>query len=216
LKKKAIILTAILFMFVSSSAFALNNFYIDGCGSLITNNDARTQFGGGLGFGYNVVGNWNVLYKFQMTVASMQYKNTEKYMDYDYMSNMAGVEYLWKFGRIGWRSAILAGVSSCSVPYVSYSNNITPTDYTDDTITTKDYSGGLAFALMSGAQFDVTQHIAPFIEVGFHYDYFAKDTYQHNYTLDTNKAVPLKIYGVNLLVGVRFTIGSNQSISSDY
>ena len=37
---------------------------------LVTTNDAKTQFGGGLGIGYNIIDSWNLVYKFQMDLYS--------------------------------------------------------------------------------------------------------------------------------------------------
>jgi hypothetical protein len=201
-------------MFVSSSAFALNNFYIDGFGSLVTTNDAKTQFGGGLGIGYNIIDSWNLVYKFQMDLYSETYHNTSKTMDYKYMSNLIGVEYVWKFGRIGWRSSILAGMSSVTIPYVGNDFG-SPTIYTNHELDKDDYSGGIVMAINTGAQFDLTQHVAPFLDLGFHYDIYSKEKKDYNYNSLMNTS-PIKLYGINVLVGVRITIGSNSSIGADY
>jgi len=111
---------------------------------------------------------------------------------------MIGVEYLWEFmDRLGWRNSVMLGVNSLSMGY--YDSSITA-NYPWK----KDKDTGVCAALFTGLQYTVSQHVIPFIDLGYHYSYFAGDLSKKTIT------------GYTIMLGVRVPIFSKDALGRGY
>ncbi len=200
------VLVILLFLFIASApAFAINNIYIDAYGAMVGNNDAKSQYGGGVLLGYNVTGGLSFVYRNYFTTASEKLEG--KFRDYSYDAHLLGAEYLKSFGRFGWRSQALVGYTSVDIPYVYHT--VVPLE-----IRNYDDSGFGVF-VETGLQYNLTQHISPFVTGGYHYDMYSKE-YQTTADYVNFKDNSVKVNGLVFNFGVRFVIGENRSIDGDY
>jgi hypothetical protein len=198
------VLVILLFLSIASApAFAINNIYIDGYGAMVGNNDAESQYGGGFLLGYNVTGELSFVYRNYFTSTSKKLEG--EFKDYSYDAHLVGVEYLKSFGRLGWRSQALVGYTSVDFPYV-YNTGVYD-NYSES---------GLGLFVETGLQYDLTQHISPFVTVGYHYDMYSKEYPTWNTATLSEEDNSVKINGLVFNIGVRFVIGENRSIDSDY
>ncbi len=192
---KRIILTGMLIFLASTSAFAINNFYIDGFGTSVMNTDARHQFGGGYNLGYNLLDNLNLVHRGIFTS-----RESTSHPDYNYKAFYAGAEYIWYFwDRLGLRSGIFAGMSMVDANWIGSKPAWWP-----DTGNSDIKDSGISLLINTGIQYNITQHIAAFLDIGFHYDIFSKDFEE------------AAVYGESIMVGVRVTIGKNRRIDDGY
>jgi len=203
-KLKKLILCSLIVLVSGTSAFAINNFYIDAYGAFTTNKDAKIQYGGGGALGYNVTGDFNVIYKMFYTIG-VKNPNTNYEYSLNTLSNLVGLEYVFPIGRLGWKSSLMAGISSLTIKAESDNPNPIVQNWDDNS-----KSGmGIAGYVTTGIVFNATQHVSPFLDLGFHYDYHTENFY---YTADEG----FSVFGFSVLLGVRVTIGNNRSIDADY
>jgi long-subunit fatty acid transport protein len=198
--KKAVGFLLILCCIIPASAFAVNNFYFDVGGTLLQNKDAKFNYGAAWGFGYNLVDKFNIVYHGAFAFAKTDPGETTEFSA-QYISQGLGLEYVWYlWKRLGWRSSLLIGVVMLDI---SEPNLTVLEDYN---------SLGVGMGLNTGVQWDVTQHVTPFFDVGFHYDYmFSKREYTATTALQQ-----VNVYGITLQLGIRFVFGRNKSIDSEY
>ena len=150
--KLTVIITILFFLF-SSSAFALNNIYIDAGGIYINNNDMGRHIGGGFGIGYNLVDNFNIIHRQSYSEADDIAGIPHLYITFSF-----GLDYTWFFwNRFGLRGGFLAGIV--------HLENTGPAGLSDI---------GFNATVFTGIQFHIKQYLAVFIDVGFHYDYFSE------------------------------------------
>ena len=178
------------------------NFYIDGFGDLSYMGDASTQYGGGLGLAGDITTDLKLIYRFSYTAitkspldkppsGSMPFKKET----YNSLSNRIGVEYLYPvMPRLGWRNSAMIGVNSMDYSFYPVASSIK--DKKSDT--------GPVFEIFTGIQYNLSQHIMPFIDLGYHYTYMA------------NEMTNMTITGFTVLMGVRVSIFGNTSIGENY
>lgn len=197
---KRLIMAGLLVFLTGTSAFAVNNFYIDAFGTTVMNTDARHQIGGGYNLGYNLLDNLNVIHR-----GIISSRSSLTAPDYNYMAFYFGAEYIWYFwDRLGLRSGILAGVgmidaSQSATAYPAWWPGSTSTGYSSEISDT-----GVSIFFNAGLQYNITQHVAAFLDMGFHYDIYSKDFENAS------------IYGEVVMIGVRVTIGKNKKIDAGY
>lgn len=182
------------------AAPSLANVYLDAYGLFLTSGDAEYQYGGGAGLGIDFLPDagfvWRGMYGFSSFDA-----DTKKEETYGFMMQLFGVEYTYQVPQayMGWKSSVMIGISELSKEYKEY-----------DTMS-MDYKSrdkreiGMTVGIWTGVIFYVSQHVAPFIDVGYHYSsfsgYFKNDL----------------IHGAHIMLGVRFTLWQkNRSIYNQY
>ncbi len=187
------LLAIILFVFLSvTNSFAA--FFIDGLGAYVNAGDLENQTGGGLGVGFDINPNLNFLFRTVYTTATKD-KNTVSEATYDHVSALAGVEYDPRFQALGnyrlrWKTSILVGMSNSEV------------DVKAATETVSDM--GLACAFWTGLQYDLTQVISPFIDLGYHTSFY------------NDKLKDASVRGYQIAAGIRFYINGSRDYTGDY
>jgi hypothetical protein len=185
------------------STAAAANVFVDGYGAFVGTGDARWQYGGGGALGFTLSRDFNILYRGMYTLYSkdsefenVNFTPTFYEFSFSHMMHMVGLEYLYPIDqfRLEWRSSVMAGFSSTTMEYKPVSSGLTQTK--EDM--------GLSIALWTGIQFNATQHISPFIDLGFHMSFYQSDL--------SNK----HILGLHVMAGVRFYIGDNRGIDEGY
>ncbi len=188
--KKIIIILAVLL----APALAYSNFNIDVIGAYTMAGDLENEFGYGGAISIDIDQNFNF---FIRDIYSSAKKNANKADEeiYSYNMAMAGVQYLYQIGmsRVYWTNAIAAGIASGSsensVNYVS----------------TKAEENGLVVAYWTGILIHGTQHISPFMEIGYQKAFY-------NSQLDG-----ANVAGFQFCAGVRFSFfGKNRSLDTEY
>ncbi|MBN1533903.1 MAG: hypothetical protein JXA20_14635 [Spirochaetes bacterium] len=196
------ILLGTLFAALFSTA-ATANVFVDGYGALVGAGSARWQYGGGGALGFTLTRDFNILYRGMYSLYSkdrdfenVNYNPTYYELNFDHMMHLVGLEYMFPIDRfrLQWRSSVMAGFSMTTMEYEPVSGGLTQTK--EDT--------GLSIALWTGIQFNATQHISPFIDLGMHMSFYQSEL--------SDKS----IVGLHVMVGVRFYIGDNRRIDDYY
>jgi len=188
------ILVIILFIFLSTAdSFAV--FFVDGFGANIDAGDLETQYGFGGGLGFNITSDLNLLFRSTLTsVTENQDKIDET--EYEHFTALAGVEYTPKIPilsryRLNWRSSILAGFSNSEVSI----ENVEDGDASDS---------GFACSFWTGIQYDLTQVISPFLDLGYHSSFYINDFDDAS------------VNGYQIALGIRFYLTGSRDYTSDY
>ncbi len=199
---KKILIGILIFFISSTSSFA--NFYIDGFASYIDAGDAKILPGTGIALAFDIHRNVNLIARGGLNTIT---KRSDSYISskkdkYSHTMGLAGIEYtyhIYKY-RLGWKSSLLAGGSSTKIELKE-----TFTDTSINPTSTKDSDTGMSAAIWTGIQFYATQHISPFLDVGYHYSYYSNDFKDDS------------IYGFHMMIGIRFTVwGINKKFDDDY
>ncbi len=189
------IFAIILFVFISTTnSFA--TFFIDGLGTYVNAGDMENQLGGGLGFGIDINRNLNFLFRAANTSTI---KNQDKIdeVEFRHTTYMGGIEVipelpaLQKY-RLSWKTSILAGVSSSKA---ELKNSYYGKDADE---------AGFACSFWTGIQYDLTQVVSPFIDLGYHSSFY------------TDKLKDESIQGYQIAIGIRFYLTGNRDYAGDY
>ena len=125
---------------------------------------------------------------------------------------MIGVEYVYPIPKayMGWKSSVMVGISQLSI-----SDKVVRRDLygyiITDSLGYPSYRSrqreetGVTVGIWTGVKFDVSQHVSPFIDIGYHYSFFSGELKNE------------LIHGVHLMFGVRFILwGGNKNLYEDY
>ncbi|MCP4134649.1 MAG: outer membrane beta-barrel protein [bacterium] len=193
-KNKILIPLIVLFLTIPAvkSLYSMPNIYIDAYGILRDMGEGVMKFGGGGNVGIAITDDINILYVFNYTLRPMEPLLTTK-RTYTNILYGLQVEYVFpiKAYRLGWKTGITLGMATSDVSF----ENLTDQNVNDM---------GIHAGLNTGIQYDLTQHITPFFELGYAYTSFL------------NQLSGADMHNFNLNLGVRLTIGSNQSIEEGY
>jgi hypothetical protein len=140
-----------------------------------------TGFGGGLGFG--ITDDVNLLLRGSMS-QGIENENLINEVRYDYLFATLGVEYIppipiFEKYRIYWKNAFNVGLSEFEVSF--------------DNGPDESAGPGLITSFHTGLQYNFTQIIAPYFDLGYHKSFY-----------DSRDDVSIK--GLQVAVGVRFYI----------
>lgn len=170
--------------------------YVEGYGAYIGTKSAEWQYGGGGTLGFGLDENFGVLYRGMYTIytATASSSNPQE-ESHSHMMHMAGLEYLLPLDmiRCEWRSSIMMGFSMTTLSYA-------PTSGVEE----EKMDMGPALAFWTGIQFNATQHLSPFVDIGFHTSFY------------TQSLEEKQILGLHIMAGVRFYIGGNRRIANNY
>lgn len=189
LRKIIVILTIVLAPALASAAV---NF--DVLGAYTMAGDLENEFGYGGAISIDINQNFNF---FIRDIYNSVKKNANKPDEEVYYYNMAiaGVQYLYQIGssQAYWTNAVAAGIASGS------------SEISVNYVQTKADENGLVIAYWTGILVHGTQHISPFIEIGYHKAFY-------NSQLDG-----ANVAGFQFCAGVRFSFfGKNRSLDADY
>lgn len=211
---KRILLITALFLFSTTSVFALNNIYIDVLGAYVNTKDATKQIGGGYSLGYNIIDNVNIIHRFTYSAGSTSTfvpGDGNTYTDnYEYMFVSVGADYTWFFwNRFGVRAGTLFGFSPLKIK----TGYLGPNDEVD--------TNGFGLVVFAGFHATISQNIAFFVDIGFQYTYFTKrvvvdsiDSYGDG--IGNSYSSKPSVLGETIYMGLRFTIGKNNRMSDGY
>ena len=175
-----------------SQSFA--SFYIDIMGAMVNADDLENQTGFGIGLGYGLNDEIDLYFRSMRTEAT-ENANLFNEIKYEHVTAAAGVVFapvlpvLERF-RISWRNTFLVGYSMSDVYSEEFDN-----DTSDQ---------GLSASLWTGIQFDATQMISPFFEMGYHKSFYE------------NKMEDLSVQGLQFALGVRFYLTNTKKYSQGY
>jgi len=178
------LLILLLVNLTAAKLHAIPNIYLDAAGALTDTGEDTMKFGGVGSIGVEILENTNALFRF-----SLLKKEEKNGATYDQKILAVGAEYVYPFFRFGWKNSIWGGLSMLGID-VSGFPGIS--------------DSGVYLALHTGVEYDLTQHIAPFVEIGYGFSYYTGD-------LDGSNS-----HSFNFLFGIRVTIGGNKSISKEY
>ena len=206
------ILILLLLFFFTKGAFAIGNIYIDGVGAYTQTNDAKNQYGWGLGLLYKMSDDFNVFFKTIIsqrknvgldTRESIPGEYTEYFSKYKYRMFIGGIEYLYNINNLPfyWKNSAAVGVGAAEIKSnYNYDFGWPPYGYRTDKKDT-----GICVAFWTGILYTFTQSLSGYIDVGYHKTYF------------NDELKDAKIMGLQVVAGVRFTAwGVNKSIYSEY
>lgn len=184
------ILVALCGVFLSATV-ASAAVYLDGLGAYTDAGDAETMIGFGAGVGFQASDNINLFVR-GLTHSKTEDVDTVDETEYGHDMIMGVFEYAYTFPEapFRWISSLGIGMSKTNVDVKSLSE-LSET--------------GLAFGIWTGFLWMATQHIAPYVQAGYHQSMYSRD-----FEGET-------IGGYQVLFGVRFTfLGRNRSIDSGY
>ena len=188
------ILAIILFIFISvTNSFAV--FFVDGFGANVDAGDLETQYGFGGGLGFSITSDLNFLFRSTWTSLT-ENKDKIDETDYEHFTAFGGVEYTPKIPllskyRLNWRNSILAGFSNSEVSI----KNVEDGEVSDS---------GFACCFWTGIQYDLTQIVSPFLDLGYHSSFYIND-------FDDDS-----VRGYQIALGIRFYLTGSRDYTSDY
>ena len=176
-----------------TSSYAV--FFIDGQGYYASTGDFDPVSGFGGGIGFSLTDDVNFLVKCG-TESNTENKNTVNELTYDYNFFTGGLEYIPSIDilnryRLYWKSSLNLG-------WAEFSSEMPEVNDSDKS------EVGFHVSFWTGLQFNFTQYIAPFIDLGYHKTFF------------TTSGSDLSITGWQAALGVRFYIGGNRDYSAGY
>jgi len=190
--KKLFFIVCIFFISITSS-FAV--FFIDGQGDYISTGEFKPVTGYGLGIGFGLTDDVNFLLRCS-TASNTEYKGKTYELNYDYTALTGGIEYIPGISlldqfRIQWKNSLNTGVSMLEY---------------DDKSTILDEGSELGFivSFKTGLQFNFTQTIAPYFDLGYHKSFYS--------SADSD----VSIAGWQVAVGVRFYILGSRDYDTGY
>jgi hypothetical protein len=172
---------------------ALPNIYADFMGVYNNAGDAEAQYGYGFLAGVDISKDVSFVARGIMTSISENEKEPDE-AKYSHKMFMGGIGYGYNIPayRLVWRSFLLLGYSETDVEErVNYVKS-----KTDDS--------GLCVEITTGIQWNATQHVAPFVDIGYHQSYY------------TGNLQDASIGGFQAMAGIRFYIFNVKSIDEDY
>jgi hypothetical protein len=163
-------------------------------GAKVDTDDLESQTGFGLGLGYGL--NETIDLYFRSTITeSTENTNLATEINYEHTTVMAGVVFtpvlpvLERF-RLSWKNTFLVGYSMSDVEFNETNNEV------DDS--------GIAASFWTGLQFDATQMISPFFEMGYHKSFYE------------NKMEDISVKGFQFALGARFFLANTKKYSEGY
>ncbi len=171
----------------------MSNVYTDLMGVYNNTGDAETQYGYGFLLGIDIAKDFSFIAKGIMTEISENVNDPDE-SNYSHDMFMGGMGYGYTIPayRLVWRSSLLIGYSSTDieerVSYVKSSAN----------------DSGICFEITTGIQWNATQHVAPFLDIGYHKSYY------------TSKLQDASIGGFQAMLGFRFYLFDVMSIDEGY
>jgi len=184
----------ILFLFIATTnSFAV--FFIDGFGANVDAGDMENQRGYGAGFGFDLNQDLNFLFRTAITSATDNLNDPDE-IEYEHFTALAGVEFIPRIQalsnyRISWKTSILAGVSNSDMEI-------------DEMYGESESEMGIACSFWTGLQYDLTQIVSPFIDLGYHSSFY------------TDKLKDASIQGYQIALGIRFYITGSRDYTGDY
>jgi len=188
------VLAIILFIFISTAdSFAV--IFVDAFGANVDAGDLENQIGFGLGLGFDINSDLNFILRTAMTsVTEDKDKTTET--EYDHFTALAGIEYVPQIPalrnfKMSWKNSFLIGMSNSEVSV----ENVQDGEVSDM---------GVACAFWTGLQYDLTQVISPFIDLGYHSSFYQ------------NKMEDASVRGYQVAFGIRFYLTGSRDYTGDY
>ena len=190
--KKIIIMVFIILSGITSS-YAV--FFIDGQYSQAATGDYEYVSGGAFGLGFSLTDDINFLVKASIET-NTENKGALDELKYELARATGGIEYIPSFDildeyRVYWRTSLNLGAAE----FESDMPEIKDSDETDI---------GVHLSFWTGLQFNFTQNIAPFFDIGYHKTFF---------TLGDSD---LAISGWQMAFGVRFYIGGSRDYNTGF
>ncbi len=185
------ILVALCGVFLSASV-ASAAVYLDGMAAYTSAGEAETMLGFGAGVGFQAGENINIFIR-GLTHSKTEDANTVDEAEYGHDMVMGVFEYAYTFptAPFRWITSFGVGMTKTRVEQKSLSVELSET--------------GVGFGAWTGFLWMATQHIAPYLQIGYHKSMYAEDFEGEN------------VGGYQVLFGVRFTLyGRNRALSSDY
>jgi hypothetical protein len=188
--KKLLLIVFIFFISITSSFAA---FFIDGQGNYIATGELDPVTGWAAGIGFGLTDDVNFLVRASISETT-ENKDLATEMNYEYAYAAAGIEYIppipiFEKYRVYWKNAVNIGASMFEV---------SSKDGEDDGV-----GPGVYTSFHTGLQYNFTQIIAPYIDLGYHKSFY-----------DSSKDVSIKGYQVAL--GVRFYIFGNRDYEQGF
>ena len=171
------------------------SFFIDGYGEQISTGDYEPVTGFGLGLGFSVADDVNILVRCS-TATKTEYKDTTYELKYDYSAATVGVEYipaidLLDYVRLQWKNSFNVGASLFEFDDKSSTDG-------------KDSKIGTILSFKTGFQYNFTQTISPFIELGYQKTFFSSSSSEYS------------IRGWQASLGVRFYVTGSRDYETGY
>ena len=184
----------IILLLVGTASQSFASFYVDIMGAMVNADDADNQLGFGLGLGYVLNKDIDLYLRSTYTLSS-DHANTPNEIDYNHMTAMAGAAYMPRFSflerfRLSWKNTFLVGYSRTKVEMKATGDDIV--------------GQGFSLGFLTGLQYDITQIISPFFDVGYHKSFYG------------GEAEDLSVHGFQFDLGVRFYFGHSRKYSTDY
>ncbi|HNX25011.1 MAG TPA: hypothetical protein PKG60_13270 [Spirochaetota bacterium] len=181
-----------IFFFSITSSFAV--FFIDAKGDYITTGDFEPVTGFGLGIGFDLTDDVNFLIRCS-TATNTENKGAIDEMRYDYSTVTGGIEYIPSIPaldnyRIHWKNSLNLGASMFELDVENATDG-------------KDSETGFIASFCTGLQFDFTQTVAPFFDLGYHKSFYSSTS-------------DLSINGWQAALGVRFFICGSRNYDAGY
>jgi hypothetical protein len=188
--KKLLFIICIFFLSITSS-FAV--FFIDGQGDYIATGESDPAVGFGLGIGFGLTDDVNFLIRCSAAEVTED-KDTIKETNYSYSFATGGIEYIPSIAaldqyRISWKNSLSIGASMFEV------------DQRD--LNKEESEMGVIASLKTGLQFNFTQTVAPYFDLGYHKSFYSSTS-------------DLSVTGWQVAFGVRFFIFGNKDYDTGY
>jgi hypothetical protein len=183
-----------------STSLAFSNINIDALGDYTQTGDLKTQYGGGGGVSYDIHRDFNIFVNLLYSEITKGANTLNKNI-YSYFMALAGIQYLYQISDLPlyWTTSAGVGVSKGDLTTPIQK----PTDPTQNE--NKKFSdSGICIAFRTGFLVHATQYLSPFFEAGYHKSFYGSAFKNEN------------VGGLQVLVGLRYTIGTNKPLYGDY
>jgi len=190
--KKLFFIISLIFLSITSS-YAV--FFIDAQGDYIATGELEPVTGGALGIGFSITDDLNFLIK-SAYASNTEKKGKDDEFKYNYSYVTGGIEYIPPVAvleeyRIYWKNSLNIGPSTIEGEYPKAEDS------------EKKSEDGYICSFWTGLQFNLTQYIAPYFDLGYHKSFFASD-------------VDVSIKGWQVAAGIRFYIGGSRDYDANY
>jgi len=181
-----------IFFFSINSSFAV--FFIDAQGDYISTGDYDPVMGGGLGIGFGLTDDVSFIIRCS-TASNTENEGAIDEVSYDYSTATGGIEYTPPIAvlenyRIYWKNSLSLGASMFEIDVKNAMDD-------------EDSESGFIASFRTGLQFNFTQTIAPYFDLGYHKSFFSSNS-------------DYSIGGWQADLGVRFYIFGNRDYETGY
>jgi len=183
---------------ILSSSLASANVYFDIIGSYTRTDDIWDQFGGGGALGIDVTRDVSFFFRSMYSTKTLHSK-ADNEESYSHITGLFVVQYKLQLMNLPlfWTASLGLGASRSEASYKILEDTPEAESEISDL--------GPAAAFWTGMLYVWTQHLSPFLEIGYHRSFYNKDFEGKD------------IEGVQVFVGLRFTFfGKNRSIFEGY